>query len=45
MMECLFNQENNNDQCVKYDDGARLSDSKAAALIESIAGAINRKVI
>jgi putative transposase len=32
-----FNQENNNDRCLEFDDGARLNDSEAAALIESVA--------
>ncbi len=40
-----FNQENNNDQCMEYDDGARMNDSEVAALIESIADVINPKEI
>jgi putative transposase len=32
-----FNQEANNDQCLEYDDGARLNDTEAAALIKSVA--------
>ena len=40
-----FNQENNNDQCLEYDDGARMNDSEAAVLIESIADVINPKEI
>ncbi len=32
-----FNQEKNNDQCLEYDNGARLNDSEAAALIKSVA--------
>ena len=40
-----FNQENNNDQCLEYDDGTRLNDSEAAVLIESIADVINPKEI
>jgi REP element-mobilizing transposase RayT len=40
-----FIQENNNDQCVEYDDGIRLNDSEAAALIERVAHVINPKDI
>ena len=40
-----FNQENNNDQCAEYDDGARLNDSEAAALIERVANVVNPKEI
>ncbi len=36
-----FNQGKNNDQCLEYDDGARLNDSEAAALIESVANVKN----
>lgn len=41
----IFNQANINDQCVEYDDGARLNDFKAAALIESVANVIIPKEI
>jgi putative transposase len=33
-----FNQEENNDQCLEYDDGTRLNDTEATELIQSIAG-------
>ena len=36
-----FNQEKNSDRCLEYDDGARLNDSEAAALIKSIANVTN----
>ena len=36
-----FNQEKNNDRCLEYDDGARLNDSEASALIESVANVKN----
>jgi len=38
MPEYLFKQDNN-DQCVEYDDGARLNNSEAVALIEIVANA------
>ncbi len=40
-----FNQEKNNDQCLEYDDGARLNDSEAATLIESVANVNDPKDI
>lgn len=42
--EYLFKQ-GNNDQCLEYDDAARLKDSEAEALIESVANVINPKGI
>lgn len=36
-----FNQVKNNDRCLEYDDGARLNDAGAAALIESVANVKN----
>ena len=36
-----FNQEKNNDRCLEYDDGARLNDSEAAALIKSVTNVKN----
>jgi hypothetical protein len=33
-----FNQENNNEKCLEYDDGTRLNDLEAAELIQRIAG-------
>jgi REP element-mobilizing transposase RayT len=33
-----FNQENNNEKCLEYDDGTRLNDLEAAELIQRITG-------
>jgi putative transposase len=33
-----FNQAENNDQCLEYDDGTRLNDTEATELIQSIVG-------
>jgi len=33
-----FNQAENNDQCLEYDDGNRLNDTEATELIQSIVG-------
>jgi putative transposase len=33
-----FNQEENHDQCLEYDDGTRLNDTEATELIQSIVG-------
>jgi len=33
-----FNQENNHEQCLEYDDGTRLNDLEATELIQEITG-------